>query len=93
MAVDPRDIENLFADEAYSPGNPQTKKTYLRHWVDFVEMSGIEAGKEPTFENFMEFFAQKREKLNCTGNTLLNVYSSINKVYQKLYDRRLQVRN
>ncbi len=87
MAVDPTETSHLF-----KLMKPATRRKYLRIWSEFVEFSGISLDLVPTEKHFMDFFVNRRENHNYTGNTLWSTYSSLNTVYSSLYKQQLQVR-
>lgn len=79
-------FEHLFTEM-----NPSTRAKYLRCWNDFAAFANLGENVTPQEEDFMAYFRYKRVKDGFTSSTLWNFFSCLNKVYQALYKRKLQV--
>ena len=66
----------------------ETFNKYKNSWLDFVKAKKITCAKEPTKEDFQEFFEERRE-MGLSGTTLRSQYSHLNKLYQLVYGRQL----
>ena len=86
MSVDPLEIGHI-AESIDAKSWPK----YERYWKQFCEFCEISKEKPPTSEHVLDFLKDCRDERELAPTTMWTVFSCLNKFFQHLYDKSLNV--
>ena len=87
ISIDPRNVEEI---GEFVTMKEEVKRKYANTWIDFCDVSEITATRQPTEEDFLEYFKMKRDTDALSDASLIATYSHLNKACYNLYGWKLQ---